>query len=616
MNDELISAEETAEILGITKASIKNWEKHSLLVRMDGKFAASEVNELLKSIKNGTVSRLSSRANKKQASGTTNPSGHILQKTDAAALKAFLKKCPPDDTDLNTVIFTAVLKQLQKAGLINMAADGNLRGYIETEFRHPAVKAFISSWYAETALTTIPFSSYLHMIPELQIEDPAGCIYQAMLQRGEMAVKGSFYTPGITAEEMTSSAVAGLKADKGNTAEKLLFLDPCCGSGQFLLSFAEAGASPENIIGFDSDPIAVRIAKANLMARFPEIDFSPKIICTDALEMTAQKMHELIGSKPDIIVTNPPWGAELKQSKGEDSFSSFLKLSCRLVSEGGMVSMLLPESVTNIKKHKTARKEILENAEITSIINHGRIFKNVFTSVVSLEFRKKTIPERNAQSSRYLGNADYIFDFYLKSEDSAIIQKIEKKAAETLTGNAEWALGIVTGDNRRYLRSRESDNAEPVITGSDIYPGFIKPASKFIIFEKDRLQQAAAEELYRKPEKIVYRFISKKLICAVDTCSSLTLNSANIIIPDESFISCRLLTEIFNTDLYNFIYQKRFNALKVLRKNLEALPLPEPEAIEQGRKLLNPGQSNTEDILYDYYGISVKETEYIRSELR
>ncbi len=615
MDEELISAGKTAEILGITKASIKNWERHGLLVSLNGKFAAADVNTLLENIRKGNISRLNSRANKKQASGTMNSSGHLLQKTDAAALKAFLKKCPPDETDLNTVIFTSVLQQLQKAGLIIKAADGKIQALSEADFRYPAVKTFISAWHAETALGTIPHPLYLQQIPELQIEDPAGCIYQALLQRGEKAVKGSFYTPEITAKEMTSSAISGIRAAGGNPAEKLLFLDPCCGSGQFLLSFADAGASPENIIGFDSDPIAVRIATANLMTRFPEIEFSPRIICTDALDMTPEKMHELIGSKPDVIVTNPPWGAELKQNKGEDSFSSFLKLGCRLTGEGGMVSMLLPESVTNIKKHKTARKEILENAEITSIIHHGRIFKNVFTPVVSLEFRKKTDPERNAQSSRYIGNTDYIFDFYLKSEDSEIIEKIEKMAPAALTGNAEWALGIVTGDNRKYLRSRKTDRTEPVITGSDIYPGFLKPASKFIVFEKDRLQQAASEELYRKPEKIVYRFISKKLICAVDTGGSLTLNSANIIIPNESFINCRLLAELFNTDLYNFIYQKRFNALKVLRKNLEELPLPETEAIEQVRKLqAMPG--NIEYLLYNYFGISEKEAAYIRSEIR
>ena len=59
---------------------------------------------------------------------------------------------------------------------------------------------------------------------------------------------------------------------------------------------------------------------------------------------------------------------------------------------------------------------------------------------------------------------------------------------------------------------------------------FRAPAA-FIRFDPDRFQQAAPERKYRAPEKLVYRFISKKLIVAYDDRGRLTLNSANILIP-------------------------------------------------------------------------------------
>ena len=84
--------------------------------------------------------------------------------------------------------------------------------------------------------------------------DLLGLIYQAIQLEGEKNKKGSYYTSRKVTDNMTNDF---------DFAHKELFLDPCCGSGAFLLSLNNV--KPEQIFGCDRDKIAVMIAKINLL---------------------------------------------------------------------------------------------------------------------------------------------------------------------------------------------------------------------------------------------------------------------------------------------------------------------------------------------------------------
>ena len=63
------------------------------------------------------------------------------------------------------------------------------------------------------------------------------------------------------------------------------------------------------------------------------------------------------------------------------------------------------------------------------------------------------------------------------------------------------------------------------------------------------------------------------------------MNSANILIPKIDY-PIKTILALFNSTPYQFIYQKKFGAIKVLKKDIESLPLPElsdcsHDAIEQ-----------------------------------
>ncbi|MBI4652760.1 hypothetical protein HY750_00705 [Candidatus Kuenenbacteria bacterium] len=154
------------------------------------------------------------------------------------------------------------------------------------------------------------------------------------------------------------------------------------------------------------------------------------------------------------------------------------------------------------------------------------------------------------------------------------MQKIYSKRSICLDGNADWGLGIVTGDNKKHLVLDKKFDNEEIIRGKDIEKFKINNSNVYLKFEPKKFQQVAPEQKYREKEKIVYRFISKRLVFAIDSKQRLTLNSANFFIPIYKKISNKVIVALFNSSLYQFYFQKKFNSIKVLRSHIGNMILP------------------------------------------
>jgi hypothetical protein len=351
-----------------------------------------------------------------------------------------------------------------------------------------------------------------------------------------------------------------------------------------------------NLYGIDLDAVAVNIAKINLVIHFKDRDFFPNIYNADSLiDSDNQKIPAL--PHFDIAATNPPWGfhfssdnaraysAIFPEIKSGESFSYFIKKGIDLLKENGSLIYILPESILNISVHADIRKYILENSSIKQITMLDRAFKKVFTRVIMLELKKNKNGGDavirngesifNVSSGRFLSNPDYIFDTCVNSEDEAIIKKINAAEHVTLKDNAEWALGIVTGNNSRFLSDEKNDSDyEPVFTGKNIKPYILTDPDKYIKFEPEVFQQCAPEEKFRSAEKLVYKFISKIPVFAYDNMQRLTLNSANILIPKIPELNIKVVLAFLNSPLFAYLYQKKFSSIKILRGHLEEMPFP------------------------------------------
>jgi len=115
---------------------------------------------------------------------------------------------------------------------------------------------------------------------------------------------------------------------------------------------------------------------------------------------------------------------------------------------------------------------------------------------------------------------------------------------------------------------------EPIYKGKDVQNFILSEPSGFVRFTPEKFQQTAPVEMYRAKEKLIYRFISRKLVFAYDDKQRLTLNSANIVIPRIPDYPLKVIAALFNSTIYQFIFQKKYSSIKVLRSHLEEMPLP------------------------------------------
>lgn len=132
----------------------------------------------------------------------------------------------------------------------------------------------------------------------------------------------------------------------------------------------------------------------------------------------------------------------------------------------------------------------------------------------------------------------------------------------------------MTGDNKGRLLSEPALGTEPIYTGKEIKPYRLRPARQHIVFDRQRLQQAAPDAIYRAPEKLVYKFISKRLVFAYDAEGSLCLNSANILIPSAPSMGIKTVMTFLNSSVFQFLHAKIFGEVKVLKGNLTGFPFP------------------------------------------
>src|SRR5690606_28068426 len=138
------------------------------------------------------------------------------------------------------------------------------------------------------------------------------------------------------------------------------------------------------------------------------------------------------------------------------------------------------------------------------------------------------------------------------STDESIIEKVLERKRYDLSESI-WALGIVTGNNKEKLHLEAGKNLEKIYTGKEITPYTLKPSKYYINYDRSQLQQVAKDEIYRAKPRLVYKFISKKLVFAVDESASLFLNSANILVPKVPNMSVKSVSAFLNSELYQYL---------------------------------------------------------------
>jgi type I restriction-modification system DNA methylase subunit len=451
--------------------------------------------------------------------------------------------------------------------------------------------------------------------------DLAGYIYQTLESRSEQKNKGQFFTPKSIVDFIIDNTLS-----ENTNLTTLRVLDPACGSGQFLISlfkklidlyekkgipFHEAAylIATRNVYGADIDETAALIARYNIsrLSGVPA-DRLTHIRYTNYLTVESLFVEsDFTEDRFDIILGNPPWGSSLSADEkkyyrkifesaqsGVNTFTLFMERSIQLLKEDGVLGFIIPEAYLNIKAHQRSRLLFLNSVKIDTLTIWGEQFKKVFAPCVSIIAQRcSSEKERNCNIIKirehaqlqdgtstlipqkyYYSTFQNIFNVHYTQKAVSLINRIDDSENIYLENNARFFLGIVTGDNNIHLAEKQTpSHPHPIIIGKDIEQFKINFSGHHFQYSQENLQQVAPQHIYTSPKKIMYKFIGKKLTFAIDYAGYYSLNNVNGFIPEIDTCTPEYLTALLNSSVMQYYYYKTFFTLKVLKGNLERLPL-------------------------------------------
>jgi len=436
-------------------------------------------------------------------------------------------------------------------------------------------------------------------IPDNTIKehDLLGTIYQYLTPKNIRLDKGSFYT----SENMIESIIKNEMITESDT-----IFDPSCGSGNLL--FTSKVKNPEQIYGVDLDEIAIMCCKFNYYLKFGKTAPAPKIYCMDYFDYI-----EKFKRKYDYVINNPPFGATLDVSKmsrftvdTEDSLTFFVEHCSKLSNKKSI--FILPESVTNVKKHTKLRKWLLDNVNLSKINSFGSNFSGTIFPIISMivdnTSKSNTLIYDNKLVNKQLY---YTLPFYyfrpISEEDQKFIIKIFNKKTQSLKDSV-FGLGIVTGNNKKYVFNEEDPKYIKTLTGKNITKYNIVGKPKYINKDLNLYQQVANENLYKTKGKFIYKVVSNDLNFVLDNEGVYTLNSANFFIPKNLTITNKCLLALLNSEIYDKLNKLLFGENKVSKLNLQNLPIPslnETTKLKLEKAIDDKKYEIVNEILHDYF---------------
>lgn len=289
--------------------------------------------------------------------------------------------------------------------------------------------------------------------------------YEKSLDLEYKKKKGIFYTD----IELTDKIIDFLNLPKDS-----IILDPCCGTGNFLVAAKNQGY--QKIYGADIDKQAISISKKNT-----------NITNLKVMDTLANKANDVLSKfkleEPvDVVIGNPPYVPitkdiiidtsdylflrEVKDS-GSNLFIAALYRAFDLVKENGIISYVIPKNFLHVASYKVLRKMILNEKQIISIVDIGKNFKNVRGEQIIITLRNKFIKNNNIciysyENKKIIKKLEVPQDFY-KDEILLFGSKEDFSIFKKLEGAYQKFSDICTG----YV-GRGKSKLDTAITGKDI----------------------------------------------------------------------------------------------------------------------------------------------------
>ncbi len=641
---------DVCKMLSISKATAKNWIRLGEIIPDAGGqlFSQKYIETFINELKSNDNTKLKRRRNKKNAAGKGLYKDYIHTAANQNLVEELLQLgVIRDERDLLTVLANFAVQLYYQSRQIAYSDNDVLLDFL-SQGRLDDFHILIEDLLKKNK---IDHASIRHLQPALtkgllfvKGEDSLGFVYISLQDIGQRKNTGAYYTP----EEIVNALIERLYDNDHDLNQKTI-CDPCCGTGNFLLSLAGRGIDYTNLYGQDIDPVCVCLCRINLALMAPQIsaaDLRFRIVIGNTY-------YETFPQKFDVILGNPPWGSDFPEEtalrcrrlfktaagKSIESYDLFVEKALSMLRHNGVLAFVLPEAILNVGAHDTVRRLILDSCSFKFVSYLGNVFSGVQCPSIILgiarDDRRTVVGCRvTTDHEHFIIAQEHTFDdgtlsLNVSDEEYECLNAISSiDNAAYLKGNAQFALGIVTGNNKKYISDQKLDGYEVILKGSDIQRYAMTPSGNYIRFAPESFQQVAPAKMYRAKEKLLYRFISEVPVFTYDDQQTLSLNSCNIVIPEIDGLKMKYVLAILNSGVAAYFISKRFNSVKLLRSHIEQMPIPVvapdiQEAIVKKVNRIMDSSANISDLyadldrdIMDLFRLTDSQTEVIRNALR
>lgn len=496
---------------------------------------------------------------------------------------------------------------------------------------------------AEASRLAGEIGQVLSQFPVEEAGYQAGCLYTALLPDPTRSALGAYYTPPALVQRLLDMATeAGFEWTEGR------ILDPACGGGAFLAPVALrlrrtlSGSASEildvittRLRGFELDPFAAWMSQVFLEIALLDLCVEagkrlPNLVTigdTLAMPIDSEKLF-------DLVIGNPPYRRITLDPEKREHYSRslfghanlyglFTDAAIRWTRPGGLIAYVTPTSFLGGQYFKALRGLLAAEAPpraVDFVTERQGVFEDVLQETMLAVYGRggDVRPVRvhfirpNGRNAPFAVHEVGTFPIPPNPEDPWLLPRDQDQAA--IFGNlqvstwrlADYGFGISTGQlvwnrHRSQLRNVALKDTLPLVWAESITTAgrfsfqakrqnhapyiHVNPGQKHLITSQPcvLVQRTTAKEQSRRLIAAVMPavFLKKHGGAVVE-------NHLNIIRPvnGRTEIPLRVLTTFLNSRTVDRIFRSISGSVAVSAYELNALPLPGPEAFRELENLI------------------------------
>lgn len=317
----------------------------------------------------------------------------------------------------------------------------------------------------------------------------------------------------------------------------------------------------------------------------------------------------------DIVIGNPPYGGKFTEAdkqffKGRfknkdsetESYILFLELGGRLQSINGALWYIIPSNISTNPSYNNIRKHTLDNFSLQMIIDLGsNIFESASVDSCIFAFKNQKLESVKLScgkiSSRDLADSELklfeqkyflttpqnIFNFYINTETSDLIGKIQSSASNKLSDFIDFSRGIEFGYSSDYVYDTKGRNRKPLIAGRCINRYELRFDNKFVEVDFSDTSNFKTKAIYENP-KIFVRRIGKEIIAYLDTENYYNVCDVYNLLPNSKKTDLNEILGLINSKCINYFFSNFFKNAKELFPKIPIKYLKEvPISLSNGK---------------------------------